>query len=303
MPCPYIVTQSDASRLPAPPGVPLLCGGCGFDLRATTADRCPECGRRFDPAHLITDLIPWEQRKYVGRVRAYVWTVLLVTFLPWKVADKVARPVSLRDARGFRRTTVFIALAGLVGGVLLLRPWATENFGKSAHWQDEWAKLFTSPWSFAVAAAGVLLGLSAASQVTVAFFGGKRTRNRTARVRAIGHYASAPLAWLLPAVAYSALVAQVQEPVSQRDPYETQYFAVALAQRLTPFPFVLAGILLVLWLWSTLALLRRATACGWGRVLSAAITLPLIWTSLLVLTPLLLELLLALVVVIVISLG
>ena len=65
------MTQAAAETPAAAPAEqPLLCGGCGFDLRATTADRCPECGRRFDPAHLITALIPWEQRKYVGRMRA-----------------------------------------------------------------------------------------------------------------------------------------------------------------------------------------------------------------------------------------
>lgn len=32
------------------PGEPIYCRRCQYDLRATTADRCPECGTRYDPA-------------------------------------------------------------------------------------------------------------------------------------------------------------------------------------------------------------------------------------------------------------
>jgi hypothetical protein len=298
----HAAERSAKSPAAVPADQPLLCGGCGFDLRARTTDRCPECGRRFDPNHLITALIPWEQRKYIGRVRAYIWTVLLVTFQPWRVADKVAMPVSLRDATRFRRVTVSIAVASIVGFGLMLRSWAVEAFGKSPYWPDEWAKILISPWSFAVAAVGLYVGLSAASRLAVPFFrAGTCPRVRTI---AVGQYASAPLAWVLPVAALSAVVLLFfhEPPGRERDPYELQFFASALLD-VAPIPVIGGALVGAAWLWSTLALLKRGTGCSWRRVLAAAVTLPVGWVGLLVLTPLLLELLVAFFVVVVISLG
>jgi hypothetical protein len=83
----------------------LLCGGCGQNLRGVAADRCPECGRRFDRARLISPDVPWEVRRHVGRVRAFFATVWTVTRRPGRL---VTGSVTLRGARRFRAVVVAI---------------------------------------------------------------------------------------------------------------------------------------------------------------------------------------------------
>src|SRR5207247_1609857 len=87
----------------------LLCGGCRYNLRGIpgSSDRCPECGRRFDRNHLLRDLIPWEQRKTLGRfglgwIKAFVATIWIGTIRIPTLAERIRRPVNGRDARRFR---------------------------------------------------------------------------------------------------------------------------------------------------------------------------------------------------------
>ena len=294
---------------PTPPAVPadrpLLCGGCGFDLRATTADRCPECGRLFDPAHLIAALIPWERRKYTGRVGAYAATVLLVTFLPWRVADKVAMPVSLRDAVRFRRVSVLLGLLSLLGLGLVMQPWARRAFAQVSHWRDEWGRLLANDVSFWIAAAGLLLGLSAASRVGAAFFTPRALPEpRRRRAAAVSHYASGVLAWApLVVTAWSVTLYLHQlDPHNVPEHSRESEFAAAIWERLTPFVLGVAASVGPVWLWSTLALLKRSTGCGWGRVAAAAVVLPPTWVGLILLTPLALELVAAFVALVWLSL-
>jgi hypothetical protein len=297
------VTQAAAetSAAAVPADQPLLCGGCGFDLRAATADRCPECGRRFDPAHLITALIPWEQRKYIGRVRAYVGTVLLVTFLPWQAAEKVAMPVSLRDATLFRRVTVLIAFASLLAGGLMLRPWAARRY-REPIWPDEWARLLTSGWSFAVLAAGVLLALLAATALPARLVPRQTAAEpRQRRAAALLSYACAPLAWAPLVLALSPLLWGTQ-PQGLPDGQTDETFLGAITRGLTPFPWVAGAGLMLAWLGCTLVMLRAASAGRW-RLAVALFVLPPVWAALLVLVPLALQLLVALIVVVVVSHG
>ena len=63
----------------------------------------------------------WLVEVTFGRVRAYLRTVALVIRDPLTVADEVARPVSLEDARKFRRVTVLIAW--LVPAALIAWAW------------------------------------------------------------------------------------------------------------------------------------------------------------------------------------
>src|SRR5438874_5752286 len=81
----------------------LRCGGCGYDLRGIDTRVCPECGRGFDPEFLIDQLMPWEQRRHIGRVRAYLRTVWLASVHPTRAAEKIDRPMSVPAARSFRR--------------------------------------------------------------------------------------------------------------------------------------------------------------------------------------------------------
>ena len=53
----------------------VFCGQCGYNLRASTAERCPECGVAIDRATLSGSTLPWRYRRYHGRWRAYWRTV------------------------------------------------------------------------------------------------------------------------------------------------------------------------------------------------------------------------------------
>lgn len=98
---------------PAAPGVggaaARLCPGCGYDLRAATTDRCSECGVVLDRAALRESGFPWAHRKRVGRVRAFVATVWLVTVDGRRVRNELAKPQDARDAGLTRRWTALAA--------------------------------------------------------------------------------------------------------------------------------------------------------------------------------------------------
>src|SRR3954464_7844824 len=84
--------QTSAMTLSAPPiswtDSP-HCEQCGYDLRALTEPRCPECGKPFDPTAAPVPNIPWLHRHVIGTFLAYWKTVLLATFLPVKFAHEI----------------------------------------------------------------------------------------------------------------------------------------------------------------------------------------------------------------------
>src|SRR5258707_5024806 len=128
-----------ATDLPPDPIAPptsdddaLRCPACDYDLRALAGERCPECGLAIDRAALSQSQIPWSHRGRIGRFRAYRKTVWMVFRHPKKVAADVSRPVSLDDARRFRRVTVlltFLPLYGLGswGYIAWLHQWLNPN--------------------------------------------------------------------------------------------------------------------------------------------------------------------------------
>src|SRR5688500_10823675 len=79
----------------------LPCPACGYDLRGAPATRCPECGLQVDADLLRVSGIPWTHRRTMGRVRAYLRTLRLMTFGGEAVALEPARPQDPRDARSF----------------------------------------------------------------------------------------------------------------------------------------------------------------------------------------------------------
>src|SRR5687767_8684223 len=86
----------------------VFCESFGYGLIGITADRCPECGAAYDGNELPFARVPWLHRRRLGRVRAYLATVRMVTFSPRRFAEELCRPVriSADDAKRFRRATV-----------------------------------------------------------------------------------------------------------------------------------------------------------------------------------------------------
>jgi len=177
-------------------GMELRCPGCGYDLRAMSSDRCPECGLLIDRAALAGARIPWTFRKGMGRWRAYRKTVALAALEPHKLALEVARPVSLADARKFQHLTVLVALAPmfalLLWGYFSSYPNGTFSRGRS--------RGSVLPWTLEAigllfAAGCIWLFLFCASGVGSYFFHPRHLSvTRQNRAIALSYYACAPLA-------------------------------------------------------------------------------------------------------------
>jgi hypothetical protein len=75
-----------------------FCAFCGYNLHGITSTRCPECGQDI-PTGLI---IPWNYRKQIGNLRAFVQTVWIATFHPHKLALAAPRDGDYRAAEHFR---------------------------------------------------------------------------------------------------------------------------------------------------------------------------------------------------------
>ena len=97
----------DTARSPIPVGV--YCPDCGYDLRSSTSDRCPECGFALDVLRTRESLIPWSHRQQLGWFGAYWKTVWQVARRPKKFSLEMLRQVSYADSQSFRWVTLLHA--------------------------------------------------------------------------------------------------------------------------------------------------------------------------------------------------
>lgn len=91
------------------------CPSCEYQLTGLTVNRCPECGRAFDPAELAATRIPWEQRRSLGLIRAYLRTVYMVTFRPGQLVGERGASLRYVSARRFAHVTTALASLPLLG--------------------------------------------------------------------------------------------------------------------------------------------------------------------------------------------
>lgn len=122
--------MNDSPAIPAPttlfdPAAPVpeefdvFCEGCGYSLVALSGDRCPECGRPFDPGALPYARVPWLHRRRIGRWSAYWRTVGQVVKRPGDFAAELCRPVriSADDAHRFRKVSALVAATSVLAAV------------------------------------------------------------------------------------------------------------------------------------------------------------------------------------------
>ena len=219
-----IISRPDAAE-----GRSVLCPGCGYDLRATAGDRCSECGLEIDRAALERSGFPWAHRRSVGRLRAFLKTVWLVTIDSKRLRYETAKCQSSRDAAAFRRWVAVLLTICFAAAVVML----LLREGVEAIVVVQEPSVFTRvslegyeidllvPWSAGIALRPALfvyalvLGFYVAGSSRSIFRTKELAPDYAETVEAIGSYVSAPLAWLLPAAAgYAALFWIDAEPMA-----------------------------------------------------------------------------------------
>jgi hypothetical protein len=256
----------------------LLCGGCSHNLRGVTSDRCPECGRRFDRSRIITDAIPWEQRRQLGRFRSYWRTVRYVSFRFNKAAGA---QMSLSAARSFRRWTVVLVVATLLTPILwnvsqLRWPGNAGSFRSFFRGEGDvdWEDAITNRWFFASALVSLLLWLIAATGVAAWFVYSKRlARSEQSRAVAGTLYACAPLAWMTPMAILAGILIGLANTYYWGD---TPLYYVGSAVVVTLL--LLIALTPLAWLIVTALHVGRVTSARRG--IAAVVLLPLLWAAL-----------------------
>lgn len=255
---------------PVPVEYDLLCEGCGYSLLGLYSDRCPECGRTFDPSALPLARVPWLYRARLGRVRAYLQTVWMVLRRPRQFAAEMCRPVrvSPADARGFRRATLRLVLLTYViivaGGMV----WAIRDARRLGIPMQFVYWVFPAI-ALTLGALALMAFLAMATDLPTFIWRGLPSSPDD--LGPLHHYACAPLA-LVPPLALlcgGAITADYSLgwALPNGEPSQgTMIFVGAIA-------VVLASLV---W-WIPPILMRSATRCGAGRMFALAAYLPAHW--------------------------
>jgi len=268
------VSAADSAAFDAGREVPdeydVFCEGCSYSLVGLTGDRCPECGREFEPKQLPFTRVPWLHRRRLGRVRAYVKTVGFVCLRPRRFAEELCRPVRIsgNDARSFRLVTLWLATAGVVVAMLVVpltaAQWMFTRGGTFATMPIRLAAylaLLPLVWGL-----GFHLAVRMATDMPLFIWKGLPSVSPT-ELSPIHQYACAPLAFF-PVLAVTLGGAGY---VMAMSPFPIDFTLLGIAMS------VVGGVLFV-WLWAVaLVFLRVSTGAGTRRVLALALYLPVHW--------------------------
>ncbi len=204
------VNQNVSSPLPL--DADLLCGHCHQNLRGVSSDRCPECGHRFDRAHVLQSVIPWEQRKQIGRFKAYWRTVRYISFRAPKVDSD---SITLAAAKSFRRWTVGMLIVTFSVPIIWWKyhdrgatpsPYVFSRVFQNHEWPD-FEDVMRDSWFFGTSLVAAVLWLIAVTGIGPWFAHPKRLSiAEQKRGVAASLYACAPLAWITPLTIFAAII-------------------------------------------------------------------------------------------------
>lgn len=249
----------------------VFCEACGYSLLGLSGDRCPECGKPYDPTELPFARIPWLHRRRLGRIRAYCQTVRMVCFSPTAFAAELCRPVriSADDARRFRRVTIRIATvaAALVIAALF---WANAGFAPS---RASAARLTATAGVAALCVLAFYFLLRLATDMPLFIWKGLPSLPAH-ELAPVHHYASAPLAAAIVLAPLFGFLVYVQQTRATRMP-TVEYWA--RFHELLGVEVTLV-VLWMAWIWIVaLLLMRTASQAAPARVVMLAAYLPLHW--------------------------
>ena len=264
---------------PLPIDADLLCGHCGQNLRGVASERCPECGGRFDRSRILTAVIPWEQRRQIGRFKAYWRTARLITFRGPAITD--GGNVTLRSARNFRRWTLLMVCLTVLPPILI---WKLNDSGNGSvsrslvniRFPDlsDLPEMFRNSWFFGTSMVALCLWIIAATGMCEWFFQSRRFSPAEQR-RAVARscYSIAPLAWM-PVFALLAFLFLSVELSYDRVP--AVFYPAAL---IFGTMAVLCGLCPLVYGWGVLRLLYSITRSRF-RMIAVVVLLPILWTFL-----------------------
>ena len=272
----------------------LFCPACGYELRGIDSDRCPECGLSIDRTAAGQSTLPWSHRRRIGRLRAYRQTVFRAIFHPFRFASEIDRPVSLADARAFRRVTVAFAFAPIA---LVIIAAYVATFESPPGWTPlarEFAKVVPN------GLAPLILGRPACGWISVAY---------AMELFVLASTLIATWLWLLAAAAAASywFHPPTLDMTRQNRAVSLSYYAcaplvatpitvalvvAAVLVRLRPNPSanvnelmnliaaVAAWIQLTAWWGVSMTLFRLLTRCGLIHVAAFVTALPIMWAIL-----------------------
>ena len=255
---------------PVPEEYDVFCHACGYSLVGLAGDRCPECGKQFNPGELPYARVAWLHRRRIGFWTGYWRTVRHVVFNPRSFAEELCRPVriSADDAKRFRRLTIyFVATSGLVATFALF--WIV-----GAPFRGNISDVLSVVALLAGGWLGTVIFLRLATDMPLFIWKGLPSLPPS-ELAPLHHYAAAPLA-LTPGVMVAAVLLPAMV-ASARLPMEWVHMA-----RVGAVAAVAAWVLIC---WHTpLVLMKTATGCDNRRVALLALYLPFHWLLMAALT-------------------
>ena len=108
------------------------CPACGYDLRAATGDRCPECG-----LILGENDMPWAYRSQIGRRAAFFLTARTILWPP-RLCRAALRPVNPKSARKFAFVVAILSSLPVIAAVFLYQRTHNVYFPGPEEWLWPW---------------------------------------------------------------------------------------------------------------------------------------------------------------------